>query len=299
MNISNSTKAAVGAAMVLCATATFATEGGGSIYPVGTENYLCCALPPPGTYGMVFAQNYTADKVLGNDGQVVTPDTFKVRATAIAPRFVWVSPYKLGDASFGMHAILPIVDLKVNVMPGQSQSKTGIGDLVFGPVLGWHHSESLHTVLALDVYAPTGRYQKGDLANIGRNYWAIQPVAGLSLINPAGLNADVKAMYTINLKNSDTDYRSGHELIIDYAVGWGLGNGWTLGVGGYAYQQTTDDKQAGVTVGSNKGRAFAVGPSIKYDSGKGWFLSAKFQKESSVRNRAEGEAFWLKAVMPF
>ena len=278
---------AIGASLV--ASAAMATEGGGSIYPVGTENYVCCALPPPGVYGMVFAQHYRADKVRGNDGQVVTPPTFKVTANAIAPRLVWVTPHTVAGASLGMHAIFPIVDLDVNVAPGLAQQKTGLGDIVFGPVLGWHHSPALHTVLGLDVFAPTGTYDQNDLANIGRNHWAVQPVLG----------ADAKVMWTYNFKNKDTHYKSGQELIVDYALGWGMGNGWTVGAGGYAYQQINDDKLNGATVADNKGRALAIGPSVKYDSGKGWFVTAKYQVEGSVRNRADGKAFWLKAVVPF
>lgn len=296
-SITKNTLVAIAAAMAC--SAALATEGGGSIYPVGTENYLCCALPPPGVYGMVFTQHYSADKVRGNDGQVVTPPTFKVTANAVAPRIVWVTPQTVAGASLGMHAILPIVSLDVNVAPGLSQKKTGIGDMVFGPVLGWHHSPKLHSLLALDIFAPTGKYDKNDLANIGRNYWSVQPIAGVSYIDPNGLNADAKFMWTYNLKNKDTGYKSGQELIVDYSVGWGFGNGWTLGAGGYAYQQLNDDKLNGTTVSNNKGRAFAIGPSIKYDSGKGWFVTAKYQTESAVRNRAEGSAFWLKAVVPF
>jgi len=275
-----------------------ATEGGGSVYPVGVENFVCCALPPPGVYGLVYGMHYRTDKVRDNAGSVVTPPTFKVRATAIVPRLVWVTGSKVGDASLALHAILPVVDLNVNVMPGLAQHKTGQGDMVVGAALGWHHSQSLHSVLALDVFAPTGGYNKTDLANIGRNYWAAQAVGGVSYINPTGANADAKVMWTFNRENKDTSYLSGQELIVDYAAGWGLGNGWTVGVGGYLYQQVTDDKLGGTTVPDSKGRAFAIGPSLKYDSGKGWFVTAKFQKESSVRNRAEGQAFWVKAVFP-
>jgi len=46
-------------------------------------------------------------------------------------------------------------------------------------------------------------------------------------------------------------------------------------------------------------RALSIGPSIKYDSGKGWFVTAKYQMESEVRNRTQGAAFWAKAVVPF
>ena len=33
-----------------------ATEGGGSVYPTGAEGYLCCALPPPGLYALIYAE---------------------------------------------------------------------------------------------------------------------------------------------------------------------------------------------------------------------------------------------------
>lgn len=280
------------------AGAAAATEGGGSIYPVGAENFTCCALPPPGLYGILWYQHYSADQVRGNDGEVVTPPTFKVTANAVVPRVVWITPLEVAGASLGFHAILPLVNLDVNVAPGVSQRKTGLGDMTIGPVLGWHHSEALHSVLALDIYAPTGAYDKNDVANIGRNHWAVQPVIGMSYIQPQGFNGDLKLMWTFNTKNDDTDYKDGQELIVDYAVGWGLGNGWTLGVGGYYYQQLTNDEQNGTTVKNNKGRAFAFGPSVRYDSGKGWFVDAKFQDETAVRNRADGSAFWIKAVFP-
>ena len=291
-------RAAVAAALLAAAGVACATEGGGSIYPLGTENYGCCALPPPGLYGMVFAQRYSADKVRGNDGQVVTPPTFEVTAYAVVPRIVWVSPITLAGASLGVHAIVPVVNLDVDVAPGVGQSRTGLGDIVIGSVLGWHHSPQLHSLVAFDVFAPTGKYDRNDLANIGRNHWAIQPVAGISYIDPKGLNADAKVMWTYNLENKDTNYKSGQEFMVDYALGWGLGNGWTVGVGGYLYRQLNDDKLNGATVAANKSRAVAIGPSVKYDSGKGWFVTAKWQAESAVRNRADGSALWLKAVFP-
>lgn len=275
-----------------------ATEGGTSVYPVGTENYMCCALPPPGVYGMAFYQNYTADKVRDNSGNDVTPPNFKVNANAAVARLVYVTKETLLGGSLGVHAILPIVNLEVNV-PGLSQTKSGNGDIVFGPVVGFHHSPQLHSVVALDIIAPTGAYSKNDLANIGNNHWAIQPVYGVTYMDPNGLNADVKLMYTFNAQNDATGYKDGQEFIADYALGWGLGNGWVVGVGGYFYQQITDDTLNGITVSNNRGRSFAFGPSIKYDSGKGWFVTAKFQQESGVVNRAEGQAVWLKAVVPF
>jgi hypothetical protein len=52
-------------------------------------------------------------------------------------------------------------------------------------------------------------------------------------------------------------------------------------------------------VPDSRGSAFAIGPSLKYDNGKGWFITAKWQREMSVRNRAEGHALWIKTILPF
>lgn len=274
-----------------------ATENGGSSYPMGAENYMSGAMPPPGFYAIFYASHYDADSLRGNDGEKLPVD-FRVRASSIDPRFIWVSDEQILGGSLAFHTIMPLVDLRVEVN-GQSQSKQGLGDMTLGAALGYHLSDKLHAIVALDVMAPTGDYDRHDIANIGRNYWDIQPVLALSYIDPEGLNADAKIMYDFNLKNHATDYTSGQEFHVDYSIGWGLGNGWVVGVGGYIYQQTTDDRQNGERVENNKGHALAIGPSIKYTNRKGWFITAKWQQESNVRNRAEGDAYWLKLTMPF
>ena len=288
---------AVVAVATLAGTGAFAAEGGGTIYPLGVENWSQAAVPPPGIYGMVFGQHYSADRVNGPNGNNLNVPGFKVTADVIAPRFIWVPNVKLLGGQLVTHAILPIVNLQVKAA-GASQTKTGIGDMVAGAALGWHHSAKLHTALGLDFFLPTGGYTKGDLANIGRNYYAFEPVAGVSYIDPDGFNADLKAGYIFNARNKDTDYRSGQEFHFDYAVGWGFGHGFTAGVGGYYYQQVTSDKLAGATLANSRARAFAIGPSVRYIVNPGLFFTLKWQKETSVENRAQGSALWLKAVFP-
>ncbi|OMQ32263.1 transporter [Pseudomonas putida] len=276
---------------------THASEQGGSSYPMGAENYMAGAMPPPGVYGQLFASHYEADTFRGNHGQKLPMD-FDIRVDCIAPRLIWVTEQQILGGNLGFHIIVPLVDLKVS-LNGQSQSNSGLGDIIFAPALGYHFSEKMHAVFAVDTIAPTGRYDRNDLANTGRNYWVFEPVVALSYVDPQGLNVDVKTMYDFNRKNDATDYLSGQELHMDYAVGWGLGNGWVVGVGGYALWQTTDDRQNGQTVEDNKGRSLAIGPSIKYTSKKGWFLTAKWQDETQVRNRPDGNAYWLKLSIPF
>lgn len=282
---------------ILC-TPALATEGGGSSYPNGVETFLAGAVPPPGLYGLVYSTNYSADRLRDNSGNDLNVPGFKVKATVVAPRLVWVPGQKLLDGDLVLHTIVPMVDLKVSAA-GSSDSRRGLGDVTAGAGVAWHHSQSLHSVAAIDVFLPTGGHDKSRLANPGRNYLAWEPLYAVSYIDPRGLNADIKLGYMMNRRNSDTGYKSGDEFHFDYALGWGLGGGWTAGVGGFYYQQVTQDNKDGIDVAGNKGRAFAIGPAIKYDSGKGWMLMAKWQKESAVRNRPEGSAFWLKAVLPF
>lgn len=274
----------------------WASEGGGSSYPMGAEAHMMGALPPPGLYAQVFSTHYEAHRLRDNSGDRLPVD-FRLRVNVVAPRLIWVSEQQLMGGSLAFHVLVPFADVRVE-LGKQKDSKRGLGDIIFGPVIGFHHSEKFHSAFALDIITPTGRYDRNDLANTGRNYWAIEPVMALTYIDPHGFNADAKFMYDFNFKNQDTDYRSGQEFHIDYDLGWGMGNGWVVGVGGYALWQTTDDRQHGERVDDNKGRAFAIGPSVKYASDNGWFVSLKWQKESQVRNRPEGDAFWLKLTMP-
>jgi len=275
-----------------------ATEGGGSAYPRGVENYLVGAVPPPGFYVLGYGNAYSADRLNDQDGNQIPVPGFKVQAAVAAVRTIWSTPYQALGGNIVFHGIAPLVDLKVSAA-GASQHKTGLGDVTLGIGLATHYSQQFHTALGLDFVLPTGGYDKTNLANIGRNYVTVQPLYALSWIDPKGFNGDLKFTFNFNRRNKDTDYRSGNEVFVDYSAGWGLGNGWTLGVGGHLWRQLTSDENAGADVADSKVSAFGIGPSIKYDNGQGWFITAKLQKETAVRNSTQGTALWLKTSIPF
>ncbi|KRC19903.1 transporter [Acidovorax sp. Root219] len=279
-------------------TAALATEGGGSTYPLGTENFIAGAAPPPGLYVLEYLNYYTTSRVNDGQGNALPIPGFKVRAAAAATRLIWITLQQALGGQVTAHAILPLVDLSVRA-GGASDSRTGLGDVTVGAGVAWHHSAQLHSVLGLDAVLPTGAYDRTRQANIGHNYLSVQPLGVLTFTDPAGFNGDVKATLNFNRTNSDTDYRSGRELIVDYAAGWGLGNGWVLGVGGYLYRQWSDDKVGGVALAGSRGRSQSIGPSVRYADGKGWLITAKLEREFGVRNRAQGSQFWLKTTVPF
>ncbi len=289
-------KALIVAAVATTSGTAFATEGGGSIYPNGAENYLVAAIPPPGVYVLEYLSGYSADKLLDNNGNPA-PINFDLNVTAAATRLIWVTDQQILGGQLAFHAIAPLVHVSASVN-GAGQTKSGLGDITFGPALGYHASENLHYLYGLDFNAPTGQYNKNDMVNLGRNYWNLEPVFAVTYTQPSGLNADLKVMYDFNGINNETNYRSGQELHADYALGWGFGNGFVAGIGGYLYQQTDDDKVGGIIVQNNRGRAFALGPSLKYDNGKHWFITAKYEREFDVKNRPEGGGLNIKMIIP-
>lgn len=277
-------------------TLAHATEGNGlAVYPDGLENFLSGALPPPGVHTLVYAGTSRYDKLLNNSGDHIGPPDFKVDVGLVVPRVVWVTTQTVLGGQLAFEALLPVLDVKVKA-GGQTFRQSGLGDLIVGGALGFHHSPSLHSVLGVDVYLPTGQYDAQDPASLGKHIWAVQPIVALSRIDPAGWNADMKLMWDINGRNSATSTRSGQAVHADLDAGWGVGQGWVLGVAGHVFQQVTDDR--GPLAGTGKASAVGLGPSVRYAQGP-WLFTAKWQNEFHVRNRPEGQQLLLKASLPF
>lgn len=114
------------------------------------------------------------------------------------------------------------------------------------------------------------------------------------------LEVSAKAIYIINKEKSATHYTSGDEFNVDYNIGYNITSTLQAGVSGYFYKQITGDEQDNFTgrYEDNKGRAFAIGPAIKYQA-PAWGFFAKWQHESNIANRAEGDRIWLQAVFRF
>lgn len=276
------------------AMAAHATEGGGGAYPNGAEDTMAGAIPPSGFYYLNYLNYYTADSLRDKDGDKLPVD-FNLKVVADVHRFVYVTKKQLFGGNIGVQTLIPVVYMDAKT-PGGSDNAFGVGDIDFGVNLSWH-SKNLHQAVALDIITPTGAYDKNDIANIGRNYYTFEPAYGISYVSDSGYEVSSKFMYDINTENNDTDYRSGQEFHFDYFTGKHIGP-WTVGLGGYYYKQVTDDKQYGKTVENNDGQVLAVGPTIKYDY-KNMSFHVKYQKETMVENRPEGDKYWFKFVYAF
>jgi hypothetical protein len=284
-------------ACLLAAPSTaHATEGGGTHYPNGAEDFMSGAVPPPGTYIINYMNYYSADKFkLKSSGEI---PNFKLSAFADVLRVIHVTKYQLFGANWGFHAFIPVANVDVTLPYGR-KSQFGVGDIIVDPVIFSWHSKNLHVATGVDVFVPSGQYDKNKLVSIGRNYWTFEPILAATFVSDEGLELSAKLMYDFNTKNTATEYTSGQEFHFDYTLGYKI-SPFTVGVGGYFYKQITNDKQYGSKVGEDgfRGQVLGVGPQVKYDY-KNMSFILKYQREFIAENRPEGNNFWFKFVYAF
>ena len=263
-------------------------------YANGSEGFMTGALPPPGNYLISYNTFYTADRFANSNPAF---DNFKVSTSATILRAIHVSDKQILGGNWAMHAFLVAADVDVNFGGGNRQARAGMGDFIFDPLaIGWH-SGNWHWIVGMDIYLPTGRYDKTQLANIGRNYVTLEPLFAFTYRNPEGYEFSMKSMFDHNYENDDTRYRSGNELHADFVAAKHFGN-WGVGVGGYAYRQVSGDSGEGAMLGDFRGRAMGLGPQLSYTTASGLNIQGHYQHEFDVQNRPEGDKFWLNIAIP-
>ncbi len=161
------------------------------------------------------------------------------------------------------------------------------------------------------IYAPTGNFESGALANLGRNYWTFEPSAAASYLlalpeaNPYSFEFTTSAGFDFNTKNDATHYQTGDEFHLDgtLAVHSSLFGGFAgAGVSGYFYQQITGDSGSGAVLGGFEAMTTGVGPDFSYAyknpaEGLTIGVDVKWLPELSVSNRLKGNIVWLKFVV--
>ncbi|WP_410952988.1 transporter [Pseudomonas sp. S1(2024)] len=301
---------------VFCAAATLllntfaqATEYNGTAYPLGLDTVLAGRMPPPGLTTFLYSSAYKATELKdanGHEQSGVEDFSISYEALAVCLDYVY-SDYTLFGATLASRAAQPYISGQVSWYTNTPQGRVrysgksaGLANLAFTPLfMGWS-SPRVHQMLGVDVYAPTGSYDKDRLFNPGTNVWSYSPWYSITANPIDELEISAKMLYMINENNRETDYRSGKEVNIDYHLGYSVNEHWQVGLSGYLYKQVSDDEQHGESVGENgnRGQVAAFGPVVKYQTAE-FGVVLKWQHEALVENRAQGERIWLQAVLLF
>jgi hypothetical protein len=297
-------KVALVVAALLLSLPAWGKEGGDQ-YPNGAENWYAGAVPPPGQYYVNYFGVYSGKLKDGSGANaLLNGSTPSVDAVFNAWRFVEMTHVKVWGADYGMHVIVPVVYQSVDL--GGSANRTNVGDITVNPlVLAWHHPQ-WNAVAAMDMFLPTGYYDKNDArVSIGSNYYGFEPLFGVSWLPKSGWETSVKLMYDLKTTNQATNYHSGQEFHTDYAAGKHVGS-WMVGGTGYFLKQTTDDTVAGQIAAAapglwdagRRGQVLAIGPSLGYTNKRHILFMVDWQHETLVENRFGGDKVWFKMIVP-
>jgi hypothetical protein len=304
----------------------FAAESGiGHYFPGALADFGDMA-PPSGFALMSWYNNYSgsvgASKQLEFGGLVAA----NVSATSNAEMLgaVYTSPYGILGGKFAVGVIvpyiwadvtgtitgtitLPIIGTRTRTFT-RSDSADGIGDITLMPFwLNWTCGDFKWAVL-LDVYAPTGAYNTGQLANVGLNYWTFEPVAQFSWISKKiGLEISANAGFDFNTDNDATDYQSGDVFHLDTTIAehlpfFGCG---IIGVGANAFywKQFTADSGSGAKLGSFETLMTGVGPVLSYISppicGHTLVAEVKWLPQTDTHYTLSGNYVWFKVGLAF
>ncbi len=292
--------------------------GGGGSYPNGAESFLSGMVPPPGFYYLNYAYYYTADSLKDNNGDDIGVFD-KITAVANVSRFLWMSNGTLFGGNYGQHLFVPYLDVsldfKAPVGPGNTMSYDdgSVPYLIYSPmVLAYHLMEDkLHVaVSAVDLYIPTGQ-EDGNLAATGHNFWTFEPVVAITYL-PNNWEFSAKFMYDFNTTQDNyanpaglqVDRTPGQEFHFDYSCSYALHPSWRVGLNGYYYVQTTDDKFKGrdaALLAGEEGKhstVLAVGPGVWYNYQNMYFV-LRTQVETMAENKTEGQNVWFNFTYAF
>jgi hypothetical protein len=311
------------ATAILVPLSLWAEEGGSGHYAPGASASFIDALPgKPGLAVANFFNYYNGDASISRPVPVGGLLTAGLDATAYSDTIValYTTPLRLLGGYYTVGAAIPYIWIKVKgkarvavsgvgtITRTKRDSDNGIGDILLYPfMLGWTGMNGdLKYDFRLGVYTPTGDYEKGKLANVGKNYWTFEPAVSLSYMSSKiGFELAAFAGIDFNMKNTETEYRSGTQFHLDLTVAQHMplfGGIIGIGANGFWYQQVSGDSGSGATLGNFQGHTLGVGPVLSYITkvwGKDLAAEVKWLPEMDVEKRLKGDYIWFKLAMAF
>lgn len=299
-------------------TTAIAEEGGAGHYLPGSMASIMDGVAPTETflfrYNLVnYDASVSAQRPLPIGGETTLGADISTWAQGFT--LFWRPPLEIGERwSYAMSATIPYVSLDVagNVVvsgvPGatirRSDSVSDIGDIVLMPLmLNFHGNDDINWNFRVAVYAPTGSYEVGRLANTGKNFWTVEPtLAFMYMGTKNGRELSVFLGADFNEENSATDYKSGTQAHLEFTAAQHFPfKGGLAGVGltGIWYEQVTGDSGSGATLGDFEARVIAGGPVISFISkvgGHDLLTELKWLHEFETRNRPQGDTAFLKVL---
>src|SRR5262245_47585910 len=253
-----------------------AAEDAKNIYLLGTKGSMAGFVPPPGIYFIDVNYFYAGDArgaaAVGRDLRRLQdrfpnlpPRTLTIQADVrldgdaqiTTPSVLWVAPGKVLGGNVGFGAIgafgRSAVDVDVDVLAtltlplldrtiqsdrrfNVDDSTTDLGDPIVNALIGWHEGNWHWNIGAL-LNIPIGPWSETSSTNLSFHHWGLDTTAAVTWFDPKiGWELSSAAGFTFNWENPDTDYESGTEFHVEWALLRHFSQKFALGIAGYHFQ---------------------------------------------------------------
>ena len=219
----------------------------------------------------------------------------------VTPNYAFATPIFGAQAAFGTTVVYGRNSTAVSATltgPGGgtlSGTKTdevyGFGDLYPAASLKWNSGVN-NFMLYGTTGIPVGAYQSTRLASIGLGHWALDGGAGYTYLNEkTGIEASAVFGLTCNFINPYTQYQSGTDAHLDWAISPYVDKNFHIGAVGYFYKQINGDRGTGARLGEFKSRVTGIGPQIGFFfpiADREGYLNLRAYSEIDASNRLQG-----------
>ena len=278
-----------------------ATENGGTPYPAGVDTVMPALNPKPGET-MIFNYNnfYTAYENVNSNGKNVVPN-FGVRVYATAFKVIHTWDLHVLGGDLQTNAAFPFVYQRLRT-PDGTHDQFALGNVQFAPLgVGYHlgKEHNFHLNYEVAAFFPGTAYSKYNPVNIGQHYYSLGPDASFTWLPKKGkYELSSKFTYLVNFNDVSTNYQNGQQFSWEFDGMREVNRKIALGINGYWFQQTTDDRINNVIVGDgNRRRTVSIGPEMRINLPHGG-CAFKYTRDVDVQNAARGDSFWFQWGLP-
>jgi len=203
--------------------------------------------------------------------------------------------------SYRYGVVVPLVQNDQNSF-GLKDDNRSIGDITITPfALSWPTKPGQFVSAGLNFNLPTGKYEPVPThANLGAGAFSVSLTGAYSYLKD-GWNLTANAAYTITTENSESEYKSGNDLLVDLTALKDVGNGLSVGLVGYWRKQLTDDDNNGVLFGgvaSTRAEESAWGVALTKNWGPNRLSASILKPIDTVDTRESGTLLQLSYSIP-
>jgi len=250
----------------------------------------------PGWLLEEFPGGYTAGELKNSKGKTV-PGSNRVTTYSTTSHVAFASKKRLLGGWLAGEALLPLVDLDVQLASGTHSRVRGDGDLTLGFGLQWAPKKIGNGVFVhravIDVGVPTGKYSDSRPVNLGNHFVVVDPYYAFTYERKK-VELSVRLHYLWNSTNYDPfvgfgtkSMKPGQAFHANYATSYEVRKNVRLGFNGYWLQQVTDHRINNVDVPYSRERTVGLGPGLQLGGHDIWFRLNGYM-ETDVRNRPSG-----------